>query len=93
MLDQLLEYHETPETGDFVANVMKGVQRQQRIRRLVLWGLGAVGAAFGVAGVMLLSEPVNRLFSGMEVLPVSLGVLGAVAVLGWLLHEEVGLST
>lgn len=93
MLDQLLEYYETPETGEFVADVMKGVQREQRIRRLVLWGLGAVGAAFGVAGVMLLSEPFNRLFSGMEVLPVSLCVLGAVAVLGWLLHEEVGLST
>lgn len=92
MLDQLLEYHETPEKDDFVADVMKHVQRQQRIRSLVLYGSGTVGAAFGVAGVMLLSEPVNRLLSGMEAFPVSLGILGALALLGWLLHEDVGLS-
>lgn len=92
MLDKLLAYHETPESGEFTARVMRRVRRQQRLRRMILWGFGAVGAAFGVAGFKLLSEPLGQLFGGGRYLEVSLAVMAAVALLGWLLHEESGLD-
>ena len=36
MLDQLPKYHETPEPKEFTARVMMGIERQQRMRRLLL---------------------------------------------------------
>jgi len=93
MFDNLLAYHESPEEGDFTAQVMRGVRRQQRLRRLILWGFGAVGAVFGAAGFVLLSEPLGQLFGGGRHLEVSLAVMAAVALLGWLLHEETGLGS
>ena len=92
MLDQLLEYHETPERGDFTAAVMRGVSRQRRIRKLILAGSGLVGAAFGMAGMMLLSEPVSRFLGEVDLLPVSLGAVLIVAMVTWLLYDEAGLA-
>ena len=88
MLDELLEYHETPESGDFTTQVMKRVQRQQRLRRAILWGSGLVGAAFGAMGVLTLSEPLGRVFENVGVLPVSVGVVAAMAFMVWLLQDE-----
>jgi len=91
MLDELLAYHDTPEPGDFTAQVMRGVRRQERLRRLILIGSGALGAAFGVAGAALLAEPLSRLLGGFDSLQMGVAVMAALALLGWLLHEEAGL--
>ena len=48
MLDEILEYHETPQDDDFVAGVIKSVQRQQRMRRIILTVTGVVGASFAI---------------------------------------------
>jgi membrane associated rhomboid family serine protease len=93
MLDELLAYHETPEDGAFTARVMRGVRRQQRLRRLILWSFGAVGAAFGVAGATLLAEPLVRVLAGVNSLEAGVAVMAVVALVGWLLHEESGLDS
>ncbi len=92
MLDQLLEYHQTPEPDDFVAEVMRGIKRQQRTRKLILAGSGLVGAAFGVAGMLLLSDTISGLFSAVGGVPISVATMLTLGLLGWLLHEEVGLT-
>jgi len=69
--------------------VIKGVQRQQRMRRLILTVTGLVGASFGVAGVMMISESVNRLITDANVLPVSVALVGLVAFMAWLFQDEV----
>jgi len=89
MLDEMLKYHETPPADDFVTGVIKGVQRQQRMRRLILTVTGLVGASFGVAGVMMISESVNRLITDANVLPVSVALVGLVAFMAWLFQDEV----
>ena len=89
MLDEMLKYHETPPDDDFVTGVIKGVQRQQRMRRLILTVTGLVGASFGVAGVMMISESVNRLITDANVLPVSVALVGLVAFMAWLFQDEV----
>lgn len=92
MLDELLQYHDSPEADDFKAKVMQRVQahaaRQQRLRRVILWGTGAVGAAFGVAGFMMLSGPVGQMVSQVNPLVISLSVAGAVGFFFWLLQDE-----
>ena len=88
MLDELLKYHETPAKDDFTAQVMKRVQRKQRQRRMILWGSGLVGAAFGAIGVLTLSKPLGELFANSGPLPVSVGVVAAIALVAWLLQDE-----
>ena len=88
MLDELLEYHETPTNDDFAEQVMKRVRRQQRLRRAILWGTGLVGAAFGAAGVMILSEPLSRVFESYGVLPVCVGVVSVAGFMAWLFQDE-----
>ncbi len=92
MLDEILEYHDTLPNDGFTDRVMRGVRRRQRQRRAILFGSGALGAAFGVAGMALLAEPLAQLFSGGRHLELSVVVMAAVALLGWLLHEEAGLN-
>ena len=89
MLDEMLKYHETPPDDDFVTGVIKGVQRQQRMRRLILTVTGLVGASFGVAGVMIISDSVNRLITDANMLPVSVALVGLVAFIAWLFQDEV----
>jgi len=88
MLDKLLQYHETPPRDDFAQRVMQRVQRQQRLRRLILLGTGSVGAAFGATGVMLASDPLARLFEQFSVLPVSIGAALAIGITVWLFQDE-----
>lgn len=96
MLDQLLEYHETPEPKQFTARVMMGIERQQRMRRLILASTGVVGAAFGAAGVMLLSDTITAFFTqmatGSNVVPMGITAFLVLGFLGWLLHDEPGLA-
>jgi hypothetical protein len=89
MLDEMLKYHETPQDDKFVAGVIKSVQRQQRMRRLILTVTGVVGASFGVAGMLMISDSVNRLITDANVLPVSVALVGLVAFTAWLFQDEV----
>jgi hypothetical protein len=89
MLDEMLKYHETPQDDKFVAGVIKSVQRQQRMRRLILTVTGVVGASFGVAGMLMISGSVNRLITDANVLPVSVALVGLVAFTAWLFQDEV----
>ena len=88
MLDELLTYHQTPKPDDFVAGVMRSIKRQQRMRKLILTATGLVGAVFGAAGMLQLSEALERIFSEASLLPVSTAVVLSVAFLTWLLHDE-----
>ena len=89
MLDEILEFHETPQDDNFVAGVMKRVRHQQRMRRLILTATGMVGASFGAVGILLISDSLNRLITDANVLPVSVTLVGLVAILAWLFQDEV----
>ena len=89
MLDEMLKYHETPQDDNFVTGVLEGVQRQQRMRRLILSVTGVVGASFGAAGMLMISDSVNRLITDANVLPVSVALVGLVVFMAWLFQDEV----
>jgi len=89
MLNEILEYHETPKNDDFVAGVMKRVRRQQRVRRLILTATTMVGAAFGASGVLMLSDSVGRLITEANVLPASITLVGIAVFMTWLFRDEV----
>ena len=89
MLDEILEFHETPQDDNFVAGVMKRVRHQQRMRRLILTATGMVGASFGAIGMLLISDSINRLITDTNVLPVSVALVGLVAFMAWLFQDEV----
>ena len=89
MLDEILEYHETPQDDNFVAGVVKRVQRKQRVRRLILTATGLVGASFGAIGMLMISDSINRLITTTNVLPASVALVGLVALMAWLFQDEV----
>jgi hypothetical protein len=89
MLDNILKYHETLDDSDFVIPVMKRVRHQQRVRRLILAVTGIIGGAFGAFGVLRLTESVGHLFTGANVLPSSLTLVGIAAFLAWLFRDEI----
>ena len=88
MLDEILEYHETPEDDNFVAGVIKRVQRQQRMRRLILTATGLVGASFGAVGMLMISDSISRLITDTNVLPASVAVVGLAVFMAWLFQDE-----
>ena len=88
MLDEILKYHETLEDSDCVIAVMKRVRQQQRVRRLILTVTGIIGGAFGAFGVLRLTESIGHLFTGANVLPFSLTLVGIAAFLAWLFRDE-----
>ena len=92
MLDELLEYHQTPSDDTFVVDVMKEIKRQQKTRKLILLGSSVIGGLFGVVGATLLSDSIARLVaqlaSGNAALPLGLAAMSAVAFLTWLLQDE-----
>lgn len=95
-LDRLLEFHETPPSDEFVLNVMHRAQREQRRRRLILAIFGLVGAAFGVTGALLLSDPIAQVFTSLPLTGTMQAVLVAVAAVafyGWIMNEDISLVT
>lgn len=96
MLDELLEYHQTPGPDSFVADVIKGIERQQKMRKLILLGSSLIGGLFGVLGASLLSDPITSLLAqvatGEAAMPLGLAVMSTIALLGWLLHDETRMS-
>ena len=89
MLEDLLEYHQKPEDSAFVVDVMANVQREKRIRRLILTATGVIGAAFGAIGAIMLSGPIAQALGGAQLIPVSVAVLGGTAFIAWLFQDEV----
>ena len=94
MLERLLESRESVPDDGFVLNVMQQVRRQRRLRRTVLAACGVIGAAFGLAGAAMLSDPIAQLFSGLPVTGTMQAVLVAVAAIalyGWFMNEDLSL--
>jgi len=61
--EQLLQYTDEQSAEEFVAGVMQRVKREQRIRKAILLVSGIVGALFGLAGAVALSDSITQLFS------------------------------
>ena len=88
MLNETLKYRETVEDCDFVTGVMKRIQHQQRVRRLILTVTGIAGGAFGAFGVLKLSNSLGQFITKANALPVSVALVGAAAFLAWLFRDE-----
>jgi hypothetical protein len=97
-LGQLLEYSEAPQAKAFVADVMQGVRREQRLRKVILWAFGLVGALFGLAGAMMLSDSITRLFTVTIAMPatqtmqVVLFIVAAAAFYTWFMNDDLSLD-
>jgi len=98
-LEQLLAYNEAPQPEAFVLDVMRSVKREQRIRKLILWVFGLVGAVFGLAGAVMLSGSISRLFTftvelpAMETMQVTLFIVGAAAFYLWFMNDDFSLDS
>lgn len=98
-LEQLLEFNEAPQGEAFVLNVMRSVQRQQRMRQVILWVFGLVGALFGLYGALMLSGPVRQAltaamsFPVMQTMQVSLLVTAAAAIYLWFMNDDFSLGS
>jgi hypothetical protein len=97
-LGQLLEYSRAPQADAFVVDVMRGVKREQLLRRVILWAFGLVGALFGLIGAVMLSDSITRLFSftlslpATETMQVVLFVVGAAAFYTWFMNDDLHVS-
>lgn len=98
-LKQLLAYHDEPESSEFVADVMHDVRKEQRTRKVILWAFGLVGALFGLAGAVMLSDPITRLFTFSFSLPatettqVALFIVAAAAFYTWFMNDELSVGS
>ncbi len=93
-LEDLLEYSDSPEPEKFVIDVMQGVRRQHRTRKLILSVFSLIGAVFGLVGAMLLSDRITWLFtealSATGVMQIVLGIIAALAFYTWFMNEDLG---
>ena len=95
LLDQLLEYHEQPQGDEFVLDVMHRVRREQGRRKVILFVFGLIVALFGLAGALLLSEPIARVLANLPAMgttQVALFVVAAVAFYAWFMNEDIDLT-
>ena len=71
-------------------------RRQGRRRRAILAAFGGVGALFGLAGAILLADPVDALFtellSGTHIMQAALLVSGAAAFYVWMMGDDLSLE-
>jgi hypothetical protein len=97
-LETLLAYDDDldPANDLFVTDVMRGIRRERRMRRAILAGCGGVGALFGVAGAVMLSAPIGRLFT--EAVPAfglaqaALFAVGGLAFYAWFMNDDLALE-
>jgi hypothetical protein len=97
-LEELLAYNEDLEPANdlFVTDVMRGIRRERRVRRWILFGCGGIGALFGVAGAVMLSAPIGQLFT--EALPTfglaqaALFTVGGLAFYTWFMNDDLFLE-
>jgi uncharacterized membrane protein YsdA (DUF1294 family) len=97
-LENLLEYSESPQPEAFTMDVMRSVQRERRTRKVILWAFGLVGALFGLAGAVMLSGSITRLFSftvtmpATETMQVVLFIVAAAAFYTWFMNDDLPLD-
>lgn len=97
-LEQLLAYTGAPQPEAFVLDVMRSVKREQRFRKLILWVFGLVGAVFGLAGAVMLSGSISRLFTftvdlpATETMQATLLIVGAAAFYLWFMNDDFSLD-
>ena len=98
-LETLLEYSESPQPEAFTMDVMRRVKREQRTRKLILWVFGLVGALFGLAGAVMLSGSITRLFTftvtipATETMQVVLFIVAAAAFYIWFMNDDLPLDS
>lgn len=98
-LENLLEYSESPQPETFTMDVMRRVQRERRTRKLILWAFGLVGALFGLAGAIMLSGSITRLFAFTVTMPVTetmqvvLFIVAAAAFYTWFMNDDLPLDS
>ena len=97
-LETLLEYSESPQGEAFIMDVMRSVKRERRTRKLILWAFGLVGALFGLAGAVILSNSITRLFTftismpATETMQVVLFIVAAAAFYIWIMNDDLPLD-
>jgi len=97
-LEALLEYSESPQPEAFTMDVMRSVKRERYSRKLILWAFGLVGALFGLAGAVMLSDSITRLFTftlnmpATETMQVVLFVVAAAAFYIWFMNDDLPLD-
>ena len=97
-LETLLEYSESPQPEAFTMDVMRKVKSEQRTRKLILWAFGLVGALFGLAGAVMLSDSIPRLFTftitmpATETMQVVLFIVAAAAFYTWFMNDDLSLD-
>ena len=97
-LEQLLAYGEPEpdDRGKFVNAVMRRVRKEQRKRRLILLLFGAIGALFGLAGGMMLADPISWVFtqalSPVLIMQGVLCVIAGVAFYIWVMNDDLPLE-
>jgi len=97
-LEELLGYNDQ-EIGDdlFVVDVMRQVQKQRRTRRWILFLFGSIGALFGLAGALMLSDGISMFFT--EILPTTalmqlpLFAAGIAAFYIWFMNDDLMLNS
>ena len=98
-LDTLLEYGESPLPEAFTMDVLRSIRRERRTRRLILWAFGLVGALFGLAGAVMLSGSITRLFTFMVTIPATetmqavLFIVAAAAFYIWFMNDDLPLDS
>jgi len=98
-LETLLEYSESPQPEAFTMDVMRRVKREQRTRKLILWVFGLIGALFGLAGAVMLSGSITRLFTftvtipATETMQVVLFIVAAAAFYIWFMNDDLPLDS
>lgn len=98
-LEELLAYPGPDATNDdlFVVDVMHQVRKEQRTRKVILFLFGGIGALFGLAGAMMLSGGISRIFT--ETLSVTtltqlpLFAAGAIAFYIWFMNDDLALNS
>ena len=97
-LAQLLQYDDTETSETFVVEVMQSIRREQRTRKVILWVFGLIGALFGLAGAMMLSDNITSLFTftvampAEETMQVVLFIVAATAFYTWFMNDDLSLD-
>ena len=97
-LENLLAYPEPREKDDrFVVDVMRQVRKERRTRKAILAAFGGIGAVFGIAGAVLLSDGIGQVFTqvipAMTLTQVPLFAVGVIAFYLWFMNDDLALGS
>lgn len=97
-LEQMLAYDSPPEDArQFVSGVMHEVRREHRARRWILLVFGVIGALFGAAGAVMLSDSISWIFAealpATRVMQLALFTAGAMAFYTWIMNDDLPIDS